>query len=172
MNVQEILDINKKKREKHKENINILLSKIHKRIVHYAHLHRDSCTYQIPTVMGGLPVYDLEYITTEIFKKLDDEGYIATAYSDGKIEICWNEKLVEQKVRTDAYILSEEERKLRNVTRKKENVDKRLSFLANPKKVTIKEKTADELLDEQLERVLAQKTKQQEKYKRILKNKS
>ena len=84
-----------------------------------------------------------------------------------ELEIIWNEKLVEQKVKTDAFVLSQEERRLKNITKKCKKVDERFQFLANPKK-TSKELSADDQLDLQLEKILKEKKNQQNKFKKLL----
>ena len=117
-----------------------------------------------------MPLYDLEYIIQEIFKVLDSEGYICAAYSNGQLEISWNEKLVEQKVKSDSYILSQHEQKLRNITKKNKNIDKRFEFLANPKKTEQKELSVDQQLDEQIEKILKEKERKQKQFKNILGN--
>ena len=168
MNVQEILNISKERKNKGKVIIKKIIENIHKKIKYYAILKKESCTYIIPPIVDDTPLYDLESAIGDIFKVLDSEGYIVTAYANGQLDICWNEKLVEQKVKTDAYILTSEEKKLKNITKKIKNIDDRFSFLANPKKVNGPEKTLDQQIDSQLEKILSDKNKQQKKYKNLL----
>ena len=171
MNVQEILNISKQRKQRTKEVIGYIIENIHKKIKYYAVLKKEACVYIIPPIVNGIPVYELELVVKDIFKILDKEGYIVAAYSNGQLDICWNEKLVEQKVKTDAYVLSQEERKLKNITRKKKNVDERFSFLANPKKVKDPQiKSIDEQIDAQLEKILKEKESTQRKYKSIIGN--
>jgi DNA recombination-dependent growth factor C len=66
-------------------------------------------------------------------------------------------------------VLSQEEKKLKNVTKKAKKVDERFSFLANPKKVT-KELTIEDKLDEQVEKILKEKEKKQKQMKSIIGN--
>ena len=170
MNVQEVLNIAKERKSKNKETIKKILENIHKKIKYYAHLKHETCVYVIPPIIEDTPLYDLQDIMLELFKILDNEGFICTAYSNGNLEISWNEKLVQQKVKTDAYILSEQERKLRNVTKKNKNIDKRFEFLANPKKTEKIEKSAEQELDDQVEKILREKEKNQKRYSKILNN--
>ena len=114
-----------------------------------------------------MPLFDLENIIKDIFKLLDSEGFIVSAYSNGQIDICWDEKLVEQKVKTDAYVLSAQEKKLRIVTKKSKQVDARFSFLANPKKTTPGPKTIEEQLDDQVEKILKEKETLQKKFSKL-----
>ena len=164
MNVQEVLQIGKERKLRTKEAIKKIVENIHKKIIYYAGLKKESCVYLVPPIVNDMPVYDYTVVVKDIFKILDEEGYIVTAYSDGKINICWNEKLVEQKVKTDAYVLSQEERKLKNITKKSKKVDERFAFLANPKK-TNKELSIDEQLDAQIEKILKEKNKKQKQLK-------
>ena len=143
MNVQEVLQIAKERKSRTREVIKRITENIHKKIRYYANLKRDSCVYVIPPIVNDMPVYDYEQVIKDIFKILDQEGFIVSAYNDGRLDICWNEKLVEQKVKTDAYVISQEERKLKNVTRKAKKVDERFAFLANPLKTGKKELTID-----------------------------
>ena len=169
MNVQEVLQIAKERKTRTKESIKKIVENIHKKIKYYAQMKKESCVYIIPPIINDTPLYDLEIIIKDIFKILDSEGYIVSAYIDGRLDICWNEKLVEQKVKTDAYVLSQEERKLTNITKKVKNVDERFAFLANPKKTT-KEPTIDEQIDLQVQKILKEKEKQQKKFKQIVGN--
>jgi len=168
MNVQEILNISKERKNRSKVVIKKIVENIHKKIKYYATAKKESCRYIIPPLVDDTPLYDLEGVIKEVFKMLDSEGYIVTAYSNGQIDICWNEKLVEQKVKTDAYVLSSEEKKLKNITKKIKNIDDRFSFLANPKKTGGPEKTLDQQVDDQIEKILKEKSQQQKKYKSLL----
>ena len=169
MNVQEVLQIAKERKTRTKESIKKIVENIHKKIKYYAQMKKESCVYIIPPIINDTPLYDLEIIIKDIFKILDSEGYIVSAYIDGRLDICWNEKLVEQKVKTDAFMLSQEENKLKNITKKVKNVDERFAFLANPKKIT-KELTVDEQIDEQIQKILQEKDKKQKKFKSIIGN--
>jgi len=169
MNVQEVLQIGKERKLRTKESVKKIVENIHKKIIYYAGLKKEQCVYLIPPIVNDLPVYDFELVIKDIFKILDEEGYIVSAYNNGEIHICWNEKLVEQKVKTDAYVLSQEERKLKNITKKAKKVDDRFSFLANPKKTT-KELSIDDKLDEQVQKILREKEKKQKQMKQIVGN--
>ena len=131
-------------------------------------MKKESCVYVVPPIVNDFPLYDLELIVKDLFKMLDSEGYICTAYSNGRLDICWNEELVKQKVKTDAFTLSVEEKRLKNITRKNKEVDKRFSFHANPKK-TSKPKTIDDQVDDQINKILKQKEQQQKKFANLLK---
>jgi hypothetical protein len=170
MNVQEVIQIAKERKSRTKEIIKRITENVHKKIMYYAGLKRESCVYLIPPIVNDMPVYDYEQVIKDVFKILDQEGYIVSAYNDGRIDICWNEKLVEQKVKTDAFVLNQEERKLKNITRKVKKVDERFAFLANPLKTGKKELTVDEQLDAQVEKILKDKAKQQKKMKQIVGN--
>jgi hypothetical protein len=171
MDVQEVILLKRERKNRNKVNIDKLLENVHKRIKFYASLNRDSCTYKIPPIMDGLPLFNLQDVTIDVFKKLDSEGYIVNAYSDGNIEICWDEKMVEEKVKRDSYVLSTEEKRLKIITKKNKNVDKRFTFLANPKKTAPSELSADDQLNLQLEKILQEKKQQQNKFKKIISNK-
>ena len=106
MNVQEVLNIAKERKLKNKELVKKILVNIHKKIKYYATLKNESCIYIVPPIVNDFPVYDFENTIKDIFKILDSEGYIVTAYPNGQLDIIWNEKLVEQKIKTDAFISS------------------------------------------------------------------
>lgn len=169
MNVQEVLQIGKERKLRTKEIIKRIAENIHKKIKYYAGLKRESCVYTVPTIINDNIVYEYETVVKDLFKILDQEGYIVSAYTDGRLDICWNEQLVEQKVKTDAYILNQQERKLKNVTRKAKKVDERFAFLANPLKTGRKELTVDEQLDAQVEKILREKSREQKKMAKNIK---
>ena len=157
MNVQEVIQLKNKRKVKNKDAIEKIMSNIHKRIRYYASLKRESCEYTISPIIDGMPLFNITETTKEVFKVLDKEGFIVNAFSDGTLNICWNEDLVKKKVDNDAYVLSQEERRLKNITHRKKNVDKRFEFLANPKK--LKELSLEDQLDSQLEKILKEKKK-------------
>jgi hypothetical protein len=165
MNVKEILNIAKERKVKLKVSIEKLVECAHKKIKYYATLKKESCTYMVPPIINDTPLYDITYVVKEIFKVLDSEGYIVTAYPNGRLDICWNEKLVQEKINTDSYVVSLEEKKLRNITKKKKNVDQKFSFLANPAKIKISDP-----LDDQVKKILGDKDSQQNKYKKMVGN--
>jgi hypothetical protein len=169
MNVQEVLKIGKERKVRTKEAVKKIIENVHKKIKYYAQLKKESCTYIVPPIVNDTPLYELEQVIKDIFKVLDQEGYIVMAYSDGRIDICWNEKLVEQKVKSDSYVLSQEERRLKNVTNKAKKVDQRFAFLANPKK-TNTELTIEQKLDQQVEKILKERDHTQKKFKNIVGN--
>ena len=168
MNVQEVLNIAKERKLRNKSIVKKIVENIHKKIKYYATLKKESCQYNIPPLVDDMPLYDLENIIKDIFKILDTEGYIVTAYSNGQLDICWNESLVEQKVKSDSYLINEQERKLKNITKKVKKIDERFSFLANPVKMKKIESTPDEKLDIQLNKVLSDRDKLQNKYSKLL----
>jgi hypothetical protein len=167
MNVQEVLSISKERSKRTKGAIEKVVDNIHKKILYYAKLKKENCQYIIPPLIDDTPLYERDYIIKEVFKKLDSEGYIVTAYQSGQLDICWNEALVSQKLKTDAYMLSNEERKLKKITKKSKKVDELFGFLANPKKVE-KDQTLEEQIDTQLEKILKEKESIQKKYKKLL----
>ena len=169
MNVQEVLNISKERTKRIKDAIKKIIGNIHKKILYHAKLKHESCSYIIPPLIDNTPLYDREFVIKEIFKELDTEGYILTAYSSGQIDISWNEKLVEQKVKTDSFLLNHEERKLKNITRKIKKVDERFNFLANPNKIlTETERSLDEQLDNQVHKILHEKETLQNRFKKLL----
>jgi hypothetical protein len=169
MNVQEILNISKQRKIKTKETIKKIIENIHNKIIYYAKLKKETCIYIIPPIVGDSLLYDFEDVIKEVFKTLDTEGYIVTAYPNGQLDISWNEKLVEQKVKTDAYILDQEAKKIKNITKKSKKIDERYNFLANPNKTKqLKDLTLDEQVDLQLQKILKEKQSLQKKYKKML----
>ena len=170
MNVQEVINISKQRESKMKMITNKIVENIHKKIKYYATMHKESCTYIIPPMLEDTLITDIVSVTKAIFKILDSEGYICTAYSSGQLDICWNEALVEQKVKTDKFILKQHEHKLKSLSKLNKQIDDRFSFLANPKKVK-KEKSLEQKLDDQLEKILADKEKTQKRFSQLLRHK-
>jgi len=170
MNVQEVINIAKQRESKNKMLTKKIIENIHKKIKYYATMHKESCTYIVPPIIDDSLISDLNLTVKEIFKTLDQEGYIVNAYSNGQIDICWNEKLVEHKVKTDNYLLKQHEHKLRNLSKINKQIDSRYGFLANPKKIN-KELSIEQKLDNQVEKILHEKDKNQKKFCLLLNNK-
>ena len=167
MNVQEIINISKERKTKSKKVIEKIVENIHKKILYYARLKREACTYTIPPLIGEVPIYDMESVVESVYKTLDSEGYIVSAWSNGKLDIFWNEKLVQQKVHNDSYVLNAEEQQLQKLSRRSKEIENRYSFLANPAK-TSREQTVEEKLDHQIEQILHGKEKMQRKFSKLL----
>jgi len=170
MNVQEVINIAKQRESRNKIITKKIIENIHKKIKYYATMHKESCTYIVPPIIDDTLISDLSLTVKEIFKTLDSEGYIVNAYSSGQIDICWNEKLVEHKVKTDKYLLNQHEHKLKNISKINKQIDSRYGFLANPKKIN-KELSIEQKLDHQVEKILAEKDKNQKKFSLLLNNK-
>jgi hypothetical protein len=170
MNVQEVLQFSKERDSRSKRIVKLIIEKINKKIVYYAKtLKKESCSYQIPPIIEDIPVYNLEKVIQNVFKNLDSEGFIVQAYSNGQVDICWTESLVKQKVKTDAYYLDESAKKLKNITLKSKKIDERFNFLANPNKITQeKNRSIEEQVDSQIEKILKEKESLQKRYKKML----
>lgn len=169
MNVQEVLNISKERKSRLKEVIKKIIENVHKRILYYANLKHESCSYMIPPLIDDTPLYDREFITKEVYNVLDNEGYIVSAYSNGQLEISWNELLVSQKIKTDARLLKDQEAKLNKLSKRSKLLNERYSILANPKKTT-KEISIDDQLDNQVEKILKEKEKMQKNFKSVVGN--
>jgi len=169
MNVQEVLKIAKERKSKSKAMLNVILENIHKKILYYANAKKESCSYIIPPIVNDIPLFEREELSKEIFKILDSEGYIVNAYSNGQLDICWNEKLVQQKIKTDTYLIKEEERKIMKLSKGKKLLNERYSLLANPKKVST-ELSIEEKLDEQVLKILKEKEDKQKKFSKMVGN--
>ena len=169
MNVQEILSISKERKTKSKQAIKKIVENIHKKILHYAQMKKEFCSYIVPPIVDDTILYDREAVIKDIYKILDDEGYIVSAYSNGQIDICWNEKMVEQKIKSDAALLKQEEQRLTKLSNRSKQVYDRFSVLANPKKVSF-DKSVDDILNEQVQKVLKEKERKQKKFSKIVGN--
>jgi hypothetical protein len=161
MNVQEVINITHERKNKLKVAINKIVESIHKKIIYYAKHKKESCIYIIPPMVDDYPVYDRMTVTKDIYKILNDEGYIVSAFANGQFDICWNEKLVQKKLSQDRYILQQEEKRLDKFSKKTKVINDRFSFLANPDKVINGELTLEEKLDQQVNKLLKQKDKEQ-----------
>ena len=167
MNVQEVISISNERKNKFKNVILKIVENIHKKIKYYAKNKKEGCTYIIPILIDDTPIYDRKGLTKEVYKILNEEGYIISAFENGQIDICWNEKLVQKKLETDRYILSKEEQRLNKHNKQNKILTDRFNFLANPNKVTT---TLEEKLDQQVEKILKEKEKQQQKLSKSMGN--
>jgi hypothetical protein len=169
MNVQEIIGITNERKNKLKAVTEKIIDNIHKKIKYYAKLKRETCSYIIPPIIDDFPIYDRETLAKDIYKVLDEEGFIVCAFANGQIDICWNEKLVQKKVSNDRYILKQEENRLNKFNKQTKIINDRFTFLANPNKV-IKEVSLEEKLDQQVEKILKEKQKKQMEFSKRIGN--
>ena len=167
MNVREVINISKEKSEKTRIAIKKIIENIHKKIKFYAGMNKDTCIYIIPPVIDDVILYDLPGIIKQVYAVLDKEDYVVTAYTNGSIHVCWNEKIVKQKIKTDLFLIKQEEFKMKNLKKKKEK-NAGFEMLANPKKILSIED--DNSLDKQIEKILKQKQKTQNKFTKLVNN--
>lgn len=161
MNVQEVLNINSERRQKSRNSIQKILEIIHKKIKYYAHEKKESCSYIIPPIIEESVITNRDTVIKEVYKTLDEEGFIVSAFSNGQFNISWNEQLVQQKMNKDRYVLRQEEKRLNTYNRKTKVINDRFGFLANPLKIQ-NETSIEEKLDNQIEKILKQKEQQQQ----------
>jgi hypothetical protein len=169
MNVHEIINITKQRKTRLKAITQKLIENIHKKIKYYAEHKHETCTYIIPPLVDDTPIYDRLTLTRDLFKILDDEGYIVTAFENGQINICWNEKLVQKKLNNDKYILTQEEKRLNKFNKNAQIINDRFAFLSNPAK-TLKEPTLEEKIDREVDKILKEKDREQKRLAKTLGN--
>jgi hypothetical protein len=167
MNVQEVINITHERKNKLKKVFDKIMENIHKKIKYYAKLKKESCSYLIPPMIDDTIIYDRLELTKDIFKILNEEGYIVSAFANGQVDICWNESLVKKKVNSDRRVLLEEEKRLNKYNKQSKIIHDRFNFLANPNKIN-KEPTLEEKLDQQMEKILKEKEKEQKKYSKMV----
>ena len=172
LHVSEVLKIKTERKEKYNQVIKDIMEKIHSRIISNAKLKRDNCVYTIPRIINDLHLFDLEYVTKEVYTKLNEEGYIVSAYSNGTIMINWNEDLLKHKKRTEQFLLQMDTKNAKKIDKINKKIDQEYSFLANPLKITAPQKTADDLVNEQINKILAERETEQNKYKNKLSNRN
>lgn len=160
MNVQEIISLTHEKRNKLKIAIKKMIDNVHRKITYYAKHKKEACTYFIPPMVDDFPIFDRPTAINEIYRVLNEEGYIVTAYDNGQLDICWNERLVNKKLNSDRFLLQQEEKRLNTFTKKTKIIGERFNFLANPNKV-VNEPTLEQKIDKQVERLLKQKEHEQ-----------
>jgi len=163
MNVQEVINIATQRNNKTKDILKKVVENIHKKILFYATKKLDNCSYILPVVIDDYIIYDRLQMIKDIYKVLNGEGYIVSAYNNGKFDISWNEKLVQEKLNVDKFILTQEEQRLNKYNKKNKIITDRFNFLANPNKI-VKEVSIEEQLDQKVEEILRSKDKEQKKY--------
>ena len=169
MNVHEIINITKQRKTRLKAITQKIIENIHKKIKYYAEHKHETCSYIIPPLVDDTPIYDRLTLTRDLFKILDDEGYIVTAFENGQINICWNEKLVQKKLNNDKYILTQEEKRLNKFNKNAQIINDRFAFLSNPAK-TLKEPTLEEKIDREVDKILKEKDREQKRVAKTLGN--
>jgi hypothetical protein len=169
MNVHEIINITKQRKTRLKAITQKIIENIHKKIKYYAEHKHETCSYIIPPLIDDTPIYDRLALTRDLFKILDDEGYIVTAFENGQINICWNEKLVQKKLNNDQYILTQEEKRLNKFNKNAQVINDRFAFLSNPAK-TLKEPTLEEKIDREVDKILKEKDREQKRLAKTLGN--
>ncbi len=81
-------DKDKKKRITYKK----VLDRIEKKIVLASNSNSYNCTYEIPKLIIGLPIYSVDGCTKYVIKKLKKNGFKVDTLSDNNIFISWYPK--------------------------------------------------------------------------------
>ena len=118
-NVNSIVKIKKHKDERKKQIIKQIMKKIRKKIEFYAVQDKEFCTFEIPNIMFGFPLYDSNKIALKLCKILVKKGFKTNIISSGIIFIDWR-----QEIKEDSSSSSEDE--LENI----EQLDQKYSHLA------------------------------------------
>jgi hypothetical protein len=170
MKVEEVIKINKERDKRHRQLVSDLLDKIYAKVLHYAKNHKLECLYTVPSVIAGMPLFNISEITMDIYNKLDKDGYIVTAYNDGRIHICWNENDVKKKAEGEAYMIDQEKNRIKNVSKKKKNIDQKYDFLANPeKKSSSKSKSKNDEWEKKVNKIIKEGEKRKKQLSSLLK---
>ena len=91
-NVNSIVKIKKHKNERKKEIIKQIMKKIKKKIEFYAVQDKEYCTFEIPNIMFGYPLYDANKLGMKICRILIKKGFKANLISHGVIFIDWRQE--------------------------------------------------------------------------------
>ena len=171
MKVEEVLKIHRERDRRHRQLVTDLLEKVYAKIMHYAKNHKMECLYSVPSVIAGMPLFNISEITMDLYKKLDKDGYIVTAYNDGRIHICWREEDVKKKAEGEAYMIDQEKNRIKNISKKKKTVDQKFDFLANPeKKVPSSKKSKNSDWENKVNKIIKEGEKRKKQLSNLLKN--
>ena len=91
-NVNSIVKIKKHKNERKKEIIKQIMKKIKKKIEFYAVQDKEYCTFEIPNIMFGFPLYDANVLGSKICRILIKKGFKANLISHGVIFLLIGDK--------------------------------------------------------------------------------
>ena len=169
MKVEEVLKLGKERDRRHRQLVNDLLEKIYAKVLHYAKNHKTQCMYHVPSVIAGMPLFNIGEITLDLYKKIDKDGYIVTAYNDGRIHICWDEKDVKKKAEGEAYMIDQEKNRIKNISKKKKTVDDKFDFLANPEKKSKKKKGPKDDWEKKVNNIIKEGEKRKKQLESLLK---
>jgi len=169
MKVEEVLKIHKERDRRHRQIVTDLSEKIYAKILHYAKNHKQECIYSVPSVIAGMPLFNISDITMDLYKKLDKDGYIVTAYNDGRLHINWKESDVKKKAEGEAYMIDQEKNRIKNISKKKKTVDQKFDFLANPEKKSKYTKTAADGWEKKVNKIIKDGEQRKKQISNLLK---
>ena len=139
-NVNSIVKIKKHKNERKKEIIKQIMKKIKKKIEFYAVQDKEYCTFEIPNIMFGFPLYDANKLGLKICKILFKKGFKANLISHGVIFIDWRQEQQESSSSESEEIEDDEELNEQYKTLAKKPVDKQTLVFEDLKRTANKYK--------------------------------
>ena len=96
--VENILEIQKKRSLREEQLKEKILKLVKERIYNYAKFSQTNCIYTIPNFMIGEIPYNLKTINKFLFRKLKNDGFYIINISLQHIYISWNIKDIEKKM--------------------------------------------------------------------------
>lgn len=99
MSIESIMTIQTQRKQRKKKVYNDIYDKVKMRINHYTKFGQVQCTYEVPSLIYGLPHVNITEITDYIEEKLKDEGFGITRLSATTIYISWEETVILEQIR-------------------------------------------------------------------------
>lgn len=134
MSLQEVLKIQKTRKNREKDIFDKIYDRVKIRINHIAKYGRTNCYYDIPQLMYGLPSVDLKDCGDYIQKKLEHEGFVVYRISEVSFLIDWNEASIEEQIRIKNRKLKEKKKKAQMDEMEKKRTEELMGFLLDSKK--------------------------------------
>ena len=91
LNISELVKMKQKKIDYWRRKYKLILNKCYKRINYYARHGYEECLFEIPTLVFGMPVYDIQECLQFIIEKLKQYGLRIQIVDNQIIHISWKE---------------------------------------------------------------------------------
>lgn len=101
MSLESIVGIQRQRTQRRNNVMKDIYNKVKIRINHHAKFGKTNCTYDVPSIIYGLPHLNLEEVGNYLEDTLIDEGFVVTRLSSTMLYISWEESLVDEQARED-----------------------------------------------------------------------
>ena len=124
--IEKLLLMQESTKRKQVETLLHFQEHVHRRVKTYANFGRKGCSYEVPMIQPGYPLYDPWWIRDELLKMLLRDGFKASVNEGLKLEIDWSIETLGPPSKSEVSGEAKSERKKRRAKRRQKRSEKKM----------------------------------------------